>query len=229
MAFWVQLAILVITTLISYALAPKPPKSKPPSLEDFDVPTAESGRPIPVVFGEVTVTGPNVVWYGDLMVDTQTQNGVKYRYYYMGLHFAVCHGPVDSVSKILIADREAWTGSATTSRSITISNSSLFGGKKKEGGVSGTLAVMMGEAAQSANAYLVGKLGTPMPAYRGVLGFVFQQGYIGANTTYVKPWAFKVKRIMSGWYSDSCWYPETAEVLESETTISTTSLLNKCR
>ena len=58
--------ILVTSAIISYALAPKPSKPVPASLEDFDIPHADEGRPIPVVFGTVTVTGPNVLWYGDL-------------------------------------------------------------------------------------------------------------------------------------------------------------------
>lgn len=57
---------LIVSSLISYALAPKPPTPKPASITDFDVPVAEEGRPIPVVFGTVTLTGPNVLWYGDL-------------------------------------------------------------------------------------------------------------------------------------------------------------------
>lgn len=61
-----QIVLLIISYAISYALAPKPPKPKPASLSDFDVPTADASRPIPVVFGTVLVTGPNVVWYGDL-------------------------------------------------------------------------------------------------------------------------------------------------------------------
>jgi hypothetical protein len=58
--------VLVVSAFISAALAPKPPKPKPASLEDFDVPVAEEGRPIPVVFGTVTITGANVLWYGAL-------------------------------------------------------------------------------------------------------------------------------------------------------------------
>ena len=66
MTFLVQLAILVVSAYVSAALAPKPPKPKPAALTDFEVPTAEEGRPIPVVFGTVWVTGPNVIGYGDL-------------------------------------------------------------------------------------------------------------------------------------------------------------------
>ncbi|WP_246149893.1 hypothetical protein [Arenimonas fontis] len=64
--FWVQLAVMIVSAIISYALAPKPPSPKPAALADFDAPTAEEGRPIPVVFGTVWIKGPNVLWYGDL-------------------------------------------------------------------------------------------------------------------------------------------------------------------
>lgn len=66
MWFVAYIAVLLIATFVAYALAPKPPKPKAASLEDFDIPTAEEGRPIPVVFGTVLVSGPNVLWYGDL-------------------------------------------------------------------------------------------------------------------------------------------------------------------
>lgn len=62
-------AILILASVyaLSVALAPKPPAPQPPAaLEDFSIPVAEEGRPIPVVFGTVTITGPNVLWYGDL-------------------------------------------------------------------------------------------------------------------------------------------------------------------
>ena len=47
------LVVIVVAALVSVALAPKPPEPKPASLSDVDAPTAEEGRPIPVVFGTV--------------------------------------------------------------------------------------------------------------------------------------------------------------------------------
>lgn len=61
--------IIIGSLLLSYALMPKPPAPKPAELSDVDAPTAEEGRPIPVVFGMVLVKGSNVVWYGDLQAD----------------------------------------------------------------------------------------------------------------------------------------------------------------
>ena len=63
-----QIIVWAATTYISYLLAPKPEEPRPASLEDFDIPTADGDRAIPVIFGTVWVTGANVVWYGDLKV-----------------------------------------------------------------------------------------------------------------------------------------------------------------
>jgi hypothetical protein len=63
---WQQILVSLVMMALSYALQPRAPKPKAAALEDFDVPTAEEGRPIPVVFGTVRMTGPNVLWYGDL-------------------------------------------------------------------------------------------------------------------------------------------------------------------
>lgn len=47
-------------------------------LKDFDVPVAEQGRPVPVVFGTVLVEGANVLWYGDLSsTPIKTKGGKK--------------------------------------------------------------------------------------------------------------------------------------------------------
>ena len=77
MNFVFQLALLVVSYFVSAALAPKPPKPKPAALEDFDIPVAEQGRPVPVVFGTVLITGPNVLWYGDLRTTAITEKGGK--------------------------------------------------------------------------------------------------------------------------------------------------------
>ena len=37
----------------------------------MDDPTAEEGRPIPVVFGEMEVTGTNIIWFGEKATRTR--------------------------------------------------------------------------------------------------------------------------------------------------------------
>lgn len=57
----------VILAVLNYLLAPKPKNQNlpPASLDDVDFPTAVQGRGIPIVFGTVRVSSPNVTWYGD--------------------------------------------------------------------------------------------------------------------------------------------------------------------
>jgi len=64
--FIVQVAIMIALSML---LAPKPKqpaKLRPVTLEQFDIPTAEEGRPIQVLFGKKYVAAPNVVWFGHL-------------------------------------------------------------------------------------------------------------------------------------------------------------------
>lgn len=77
--FVIQIVISLALTAISYALAPKPKVETPKAagLDDFDLPTAEEGRPIPVVFGTVLLRGPNVVWAGDLKTKPIRKKGGK--------------------------------------------------------------------------------------------------------------------------------------------------------
>jgi len=69
LAIWNFIAQVAIMIALSMLLAPKPKqpkKLKPVSLEQFDIPTAEEGRPVQVLFGKKYVCAPNVVWYGHL-------------------------------------------------------------------------------------------------------------------------------------------------------------------
>ncbi len=77
--FIIQIVVSLVLTAISYALSPKPKNTSPKAagLDDFNLPTAEEGRPIPVVFGTVLLRGPNVVWAGDLKVDPIRKSGGK--------------------------------------------------------------------------------------------------------------------------------------------------------
>lgn len=63
--FVIQIAITVAMLIVSYLLAPKPKAPQPNATKDFEAPTADAGRPIPVVFGTKTVKGTNILWWGD--------------------------------------------------------------------------------------------------------------------------------------------------------------------
>jgi hypothetical protein len=146
---------------------------------------------------------------------------VGYRYY-MGLHMAICHGPVDSLNQIHVAERSLAITPQTTNATIFVNKPSLFGGDEKEGGILGDIDIEFGALTQGQNAYLVSQFGaTTTPAFRGVSCVVFRKtsqplgipifgrsianyvsssggGYIAAMSPYPKPWSFDVTDIPGG-------------------------------
>lgn len=136
---------------------------------------------------------------------------VGYRYG-LGWHAAVCHGPVDAVLAILVDDRVAWSGSATTSQQISVNAPDLFGGDEREGGMVGALDIMMGEPTQGANDYLAPRVGGPLPGFRGILSLVWRGGIVSANNPYLKPVVPRVRRILAGWGPSGPWNPTRAAI-----------------
>lgn len=65
MAWFVPLLVAVALQVVAYLILPKPKQPKPPAAKDMENPTAEAGRPLPVVFGTITIKGLNVVWFGE--------------------------------------------------------------------------------------------------------------------------------------------------------------------
>jgi len=74
---WFFIAGVAIALLASYALTPKPQNAPPAGINEIDVPTAEEGREIPVLFGCRKIKSPNVVWYGDLKTVPIKSSGGK--------------------------------------------------------------------------------------------------------------------------------------------------------
>lgn len=68
MAIFIAVAAAVIAVGLS-AIFLRPKKKRPDATTDLEAPVAEAGKPIPVVFGEITVKGLNVLWYGDKWKD----------------------------------------------------------------------------------------------------------------------------------------------------------------
>lgn len=73
----IAVALLIVSYVIMSMLMPKPPKNKPASLEDFDMPTHEEGTPESVVFGEAWCKGPMVLHYGHLRTKKIKAEGGK--------------------------------------------------------------------------------------------------------------------------------------------------------
>ena len=73
---WNYVILWVVTSLISYLLAPKPQTQKPSSLEDIEIPSVDEGKEIPVIFGRMEVS-PFVSWYGDFSQQEIVEGGKK--------------------------------------------------------------------------------------------------------------------------------------------------------
>ena len=64
-AWLVPLLISLAINIVAHLIMPKPKQAKPEAAKQSEVPTADAGKPVPVVFGTVTVKEVNVMWYGD--------------------------------------------------------------------------------------------------------------------------------------------------------------------
>jgi hypothetical protein len=171
-------------------LTPKTKTTTPKAagIDAFNVTTAQIGREFPVLFGTRKLTGPNIVWYGDLKsvavkekvktgLFSSTKVTVGYKYY-LGMHMVLAHD-IDSVSKIETVEGDVmWTGTSTGG-AISINKPSLFGGDKSGGGICGTVDFERGLSSQTRNTYLQSVLGTDIPAFRGVACLVLNQVYLG--------------------------------------------------
>ena len=130
--------------------------------------------------------------------------------YYAGMHMVICHGPIDLIRQMEIDRKVAWTGE-NTGQSVSIDSPGLFGGESREGGIIGTIDVEFGEDTQGQNSYLQSILGSDIPAFRGVVGFVLRQLYWGVNP-YLKKWSFRGQRVNTRQNGITQWYPEKAPI-----------------
>lgn len=132
--------------------------------------------------------------------------------YFLGVQIALCHGAVDSVRRLIVGERDAWSGNISSTSEVYVNAPELFGGTKSQGGVAGVMKVSMGDAAQTQDPYLVENCASNVPAYLGLTTVLFKRFYWSAMNPYFKaPW-LEVTRILKGWRGGSAWYPETAVI-----------------
>lgn len=66
----IQIVVAVALAVVAHLFAPKPSDPQSDATRDLEAPTADAGRPVPVVFGEVTVKGPNCLGYWEISKQT---------------------------------------------------------------------------------------------------------------------------------------------------------------
>lgn len=177
------LLIFVATTVISMLMRPKNNGPQASSLGDFQFPTAEEGRAIPVIFGTVKIGGGNTVWWGALRLEAIKQKSgffshitVGYKYY-IGVQYVLCQGEVDALISIE-CDAKVLTYSSDSGsdpRNVYVNDGNIFGGTPTgQGGLEGPISFYRGTQTQNGDPYLSKKQtattlqesGTP-PAFSG--------------------------------------------------------------
>ncbi len=205
LAAGLQLLELAGLSLAARYLGPKPDKPQPKGISDFDGPTADPARAIPVVFGSVKLTSPNVVWYGNLGAEGFQINKADAGYYYtLGMDLALCHGPLDSFDGILFDEKDpGWVlqGTAADVSTYQFNSASLFGGNRSGGGVTGNADCFAGVDTPTISSYMQTQCSADYPGLARVAHVVLHGGYkpqyggvyIGTSPT-PRPIAFKVTR-----------------------------------
>jgi hypothetical protein len=218
MGFWLTLLYYVGVFILTELIRPKPhiEGAKPASLGDFQFPTSEEGRVVPVIWGTVRMNGPNIGWYGDFRADAvmervqtglfSSQNVVVGHKYHIGIDLMLCRGNLDTdvafdegirriwVDDELLFDPATFTGNGT----IAINSPEFFG--DDGGGIVGNLQVFPGSPGQAASTYMSGLAeidSTLLPNYRGTAHVVLEQVYVG-NQPSLRPWNFELRRIPNG-------------------------------
>ncbi len=213
MPWWLVAILFVASTVVSALLQKRPKDAEPSALGDFQVPTAQEGRALPVIFGTCKCADPNVVWYGDLQkAPYKKKSGLFSKstvgyFYFLGMQMAHCHGPVDSLVQVLASNDTVVPGGTATPGAngeaiLSINAENLFGGKDKDGGLKGQMHFYSGKEAQPSNSYLAGKIGqATAPAWSGVCHTVLEPSsltkgrpfYVGMSQ-YIKDLAFVLRR-----------------------------------
>lgn len=172
----IAVVLTAISALIQHFLTPRPDtqSAKPPTTGAFNFPTAQEGRPIPVIFGTAKVVGPNVIWYGDFAyaplrtVVSGADNFTSGYQYYFGMDIALCRGPIDGISEIfygddldnpLVAEGYGYvSGNGTpTGTEFEVIEHSPKGNRSSQDLIDGTFTFYPGTSTQSADAYVSAK------------------------------------------------------------------------
>lgn len=215
MSLLLTAAIMVAIFIASQLLMPKPDfeDARPKGKGDFNFPTADEDRPMPLVWGTVMLSGPNVIWWGDFYQQaiTKSYRGrffQKEEYitgwrYYAGMQLLLCRGEIDAITQIQVGEKLLWSGSQGAG-TININEPNFYGGESLGGGgISGVLEVHVGTKTQTPSTYLadfqtIATATTPTnPRYTGTAYVVCRRIYLGTSTN-IRPWKFKVQRFVNG-------------------------------
>ena len=131
--------------------------------------------------------------------------GYRYR---AGLQLVCSITGIDAIIKIRMQDKIIWEGEKSSGQ-IEVNKLEIFGGEGKEGGVSGFIDVLPGDAAQVQNDYMQRVLEDDnISAWRGVFSLVFRNFYV-TNNPFLKPISAQLRAIYQTFEN---WVPAKAPI-----------------
>jgi hypothetical protein len=74
--FW-NLLLGLALLIIGYLIMPKPKAPKPDAVQELEAPTADAGKQLGVVVGDITMKSPNFLWYGNIQNVRKTKKSNK--------------------------------------------------------------------------------------------------------------------------------------------------------
>lgn len=207
MGFWIAFFVSLAISVVGELIRPKQsvPNAKASAIDDFELPTAESGRVVSVWCGKVLLRGSNVTYYGGLSstpltkkVKTGMFSSKRQTYahkYRLTIQHMLGFGRPDAqLHRVLFEDmpaRHTVAAGADGSSIWTFNDEGLFGGNEEGGGVQGVMRFYPGNQVQVANAHMAGLVDEPVPGYHGLCYVMLENFYVGTSK-YIKALAFEV-------------------------------------
>ena len=119
-------------------------------------------------------------------------------------------GQFEDGSSVMINPGPNTINTISDSGSYRINAPNLFGGDKKEGGISGSLTSMLGGSGQLVLPWIKNLMGGLVPDFRGVTTLFFD-GLLTSLNPYPKKWTFRVRRTHRGW-DGNVWEPDLCAI-----------------
>lgn len=89
----------------------------------------------------------------------------------MSITHGICHGIIDRLHRVIVREKVVWSGRHCGPDQLLISEPTIFGGLKEEGGVQGGVYLQNGGANQLLHPVVAAKHGgdpTELPGFRGI-------------------------------------------------------------
>jgi hypothetical protein len=181
MGWWMVVKVIayIACVFISRARTQRPGDAQPKGVSDFQLPTNDPTRVIPVVFGRCKITGPCILWYGDFAVTPIRKDETIIKYYYqLGFDLGVCHGPV-TVRDVLFNDTSGNLTLIENRSGVLVYETegaavSMAGSSSQSEGRHGVILVYPGSASQITDPYMAARVGATYPNYPGLCHLVLR-------------------------------------------------------